>query len=110
MGQPVPLHGGWLQSVSAGNEKDAWLLLEFLSPKGHLMKAVLAADADGLMQFAFPLERLPVRTQRLLQTDPVAVNARLPYRNCVQRDANGRCHVHLVGLYKLNPYSLTHIA
>ena len=90
---------GWLQSVSAErNEKEAWILLDFLSPKGQLMKAVFAADADGLMQFAFPLERLPVRTQRLLQTDPVGLNARLPYRNCVQRDANGRCHVHL-GLY-----------
>lgn len=89
---------GWLQSVSTGNDREAWTLLDFLSPKGPLMKAVLAADADGLMHFAFPLERLPVRTQRLLQTDPVGLNARPPYRNCVQRDANDRCHVHL-GLY-----------
>lgn len=89
---------GWLQSVSSGNERDAWLLLDFLSPHGQFMKAVLAADADGLMQFAFPLERLPERTQRMLQTDPAALNSRLPYRNCVQRDAHGRAHVHL-GLY-----------
>ena len=62
------------------------------------MKAVLAADADGLMQFAFPLERLPVRTQRRLQTDPAELNQRLPYRNCVQRDTQGRFRAHL-GLY-----------
>ena len=94
---------GWLQSVSAGrqdrnSEREAWMLIDFLSPTGPLMKAVLAADADGLMQFAFPLERLPVRTQRRLQTDPALLNQRLPYRNCVQRDAHGRFHVHL-GLY-----------
>mmetsp|Transcript_7764 Transcript_7764/g.31457 ORF Transcript_7764/g.31457 Transcript_7764/m.31457 type:complete len:880 (+) Transcript_7764:122-2761(+) len=89
---------GWLQSASSGNERDAWLLLDFLSPNGQFMKAVLAADADGLMQFAFPLERLPERTQRMLRADPAALNARLPYRNCVQRDAHGRAHVHL-GLY-----------
>ena len=86
---------GWLQSASSGNERDAWLLLDFLSPDGQFMKAVLAADADGLMQFAFPLERLPERTQRMLRVDPAALNARLPYRNCVQRDAHGRAHVHL---------------
>jgi hypothetical protein len=94
---------GWLQSVSAGrqdrnSEREAWMLIDLLSPTGPLMKAVLAADADGLMQFAFPLERLPVRTQRRLQTDPALLNQRLPYRNCVQRDAQGRFHVHL-GLY-----------
>ena len=89
---------GWLQSASSGTERDAWLLLDFLSPNGQFMKAVLAADADGLMQFAFPLERLPERTQRMLRADPAALNARLPYRNCVQRDAHGRAHVHL-GLY-----------
>jgi len=88
---------GWLQSVSAGggNDAEAGILIDFLSPKGLLMKAVLAADADGLMQFAFPVERLPVRTQRLLAADPGGLNARLPYRNCVQRDAQGRCAVHL---------------
>ena len=74
------------------------MLIDFLPPTGPLMKAVLAADADGLMQFAFPLERLPVRTQRRLQTDPAELNQRLPYRNCVQRDTQGRFHVHL-GLY-----------
>jgi hypothetical protein len=26
---------GWLQSVSSGNERDAWLLLDFLSPHGR---------------------------------------------------------------------------
>lgn len=94
---------GWLQSVSNGREgrtaeREASMLLDFLSPTGPLMKAVLAADADGLMQFAFPLERLPVRTQRRLQTDPASLNQRLPYRNSVQRDSHGRFHVHL-GLY-----------
>ena len=34
----------------------------------------------------------------MLRLDPAALNARLPYRNCVQRDAHGRAHVHL-GLY-----------
>ena len=93
---------GWLRSVSAGHdraaEREAGMLLDLLSPTGPLMKEVLAADADGLMQFAFPLERLPESTQRRLQTDPGSLNQRLPYRNCIQRDAHGRFHVHL-GMY-----------
>ena len=89
---------GWLQSVSSGSEREASILLDFLSPKGALIKAVFAADADGLMQFAFPIERLPERTQRLLRTNPAGLNAKPPYRGCVQRDAQGRFAVHL-GLY-----------
>ena len=65
---------GWLQSASSGNERDAWLLLDFLSPNGQFMKAVLAADADGLMQFAFPRgcrtnERMLRVTRRLSPFD-----------------------------------------
>ena len=57
MDECKPLASGWLQSVSAGggNDAEAGILIDFLSPKGLLMKAVLAADADGLMQFAFPV-------------------------------------------------------
>jgi hypothetical protein len=42
--------------------------LDFLSPEGSLIRAMLIADSDKLVQFAFPLDRLPERTQRMLQT------------------------------------------
>ena len=41
-----------------------------LSPKGLLFKAMLSADAEGLINFIFPLERLPIRTQLLLRSAP----------------------------------------
>lgn len=41
-----------------------------LSPKGVLFKAMLSADAEGLINFIFPLERLPIRTQLLLRSVP----------------------------------------
>ena len=42
-------------------ESDVHALERLLSPSGALFKALLSADADGLINFIFPLERLPIR-------------------------------------------------
>ena len=55
------------------NEATVHLLLKFLSPDGPLMKAIFSADSNNLVQFAFPLERLPSKTQRMLQTQQGAM-------------------------------------
>jgi hypothetical protein len=46
-----------------GKEVDAKALLKLLSPTGVLFSACYAADADGLIRFVFPTERLPTHTQ-----------------------------------------------
>ena len=51
-------------------ESDVHALERLLSPSGALFKALLSADADGLINFIFPLERLPIRTQLLLRSAP----------------------------------------
>jgi len=51
-------------------EADAQALEGLLSPHGLLFKAMLSADAEGLINFMFPLERLPTRTQILLRSGP----------------------------------------
>lgn len=51
-------------------ESDVQALERLLSPGGVLFKALLSADADGLINFIFPLERLPIRTQLLLRSAP----------------------------------------
>ena len=40
-----------------------------LAPSGKLFRAMHSADADGLIKFVFPLERLPTHTQLLLTSD-----------------------------------------
>jgi hypothetical protein len=91
---------GWMNGAFNGSERDTRALLEFLSPDGAFMRAMLAADSDKLVQFAFPLERLPERTQRMLQTESgaMSLNRSPPYTGCVKRDSTGRYQVHL-GLY-----------
>ena len=49
-----------------GEEANARALEDLLSPHGKLFKAMHSADADGLIRFMFPLERLPTHTQVLL--------------------------------------------
>lgn len=44
-------------------EADANALLRLLCPSGILFSACYAADADGLIRFVFPTERLPTHTQ-----------------------------------------------
>jgi hypothetical protein len=56
----------WLQH---GEEADVQALERLLSPGGRLFAAMAAADADGLISFLFPLERLPTHTQLLLASD-----------------------------------------
>ena len=52
-----------------GEEADVQALERLLSPSGKLMRAMHSADADGLISFLFPLERLPTHTQLLLASD-----------------------------------------
>ena len=59
-----------MQLVQGMPEADAQALEGLLSPQGLLFKAMLSADADGLINFMFPLERLPIRTQLLLRSAP----------------------------------------
>lgn len=49
--------------MQGGKEADARALLKLLSPTGVLFSACYAADADGLIRFVFPTERLPTHTQ-----------------------------------------------
>ena len=49
--------------VQGGKEVDAKALLKLLAPTGALFNACYAADADGLIRFVFPSERLPTHTQ-----------------------------------------------
>lgn len=71
MGHPSkPRPGPKLLAVSQGaSEADAQALEALLSPQGLLFRAMLSADAEGLINFMFPLERLPTRTQLLLRSE-----------------------------------------
>lgn len=44
-------------------EVDVKALLDLLAPTGKLYREMLRADADDLIQFVFPVERLPTHTQ-----------------------------------------------
>ncbi len=48
-----------------GREVDIKALLDLLSPTGRLFREMQRADADELIQFMFPVERLPTHTQVL---------------------------------------------
>ncbi len=56
--------------MQGASEADAQALEGLLSPQGLLFKAMLNADAESLINFIFPLERLPTRTQLLLRSAP----------------------------------------
>eukprot|EP00201_Polytomella_parva_P024177 CAMPEP_0175043082 /NCGR_PEP_ID=MMETSP0052_2-20121109/2961_1 /TAXON_ID=51329 ORGANISM="Polytomella parva, Strain SAG 63-3" /NCGR_SAMPLE_ID=MMETSP0052_2 /ASSEMBLY_ACC=CAM_ASM_000194 /LENGTH=1055 /DNA_ID=CAMNT_0016306045 /DNA_START=154 /DNA_END=3317 /DNA_ORIENTATION=+ len=59
----------WINSsIKSGNDVDAYALLDFLSPQGPLMSAISSVDAEKLVKFLFPLERLPSHTQELLKS------------------------------------------
>jgi len=92
---------GWLNGAFDASEREVKELLEFLSPQGAFMLAMVAADSDKLVQFAFPVDRLPERTQRMLQTEAGAMtlNRSPPYAGCIKRDSMGKYQVHL-GLYQ----------
>ncbi|KAK9814998.1 hypothetical protein WJX73_004353 [Symbiochloris irregularis] len=61
----------WLNTVTKGasNDVDVKGLLGLLAPSSRLMLAVQSADADALIKFNFPPERLPTHTQLLLALD-----------------------------------------
>ena len=92
---------GWMNGAFNASEREMRELLEFLSPQGTFMRAMVAADSDKLVQFAFPVDRLPERTQRLLQTESgaMSLNRSPPYAGCIKRDSMGKYQVHL-GLYQ----------
>jgi hypothetical protein len=52
-----------------GDEATVEALERLLSPQGKLFRAMHSADADDLIKFLFPLERLPTHTQLLLASD-----------------------------------------
>lgn len=55
--------------VQSGEDADAQAVERLLSPSGKLFRAMHSADADGLIKFVFPLERLPTHTQLLLTSE-----------------------------------------
>eukprot|EP00798_Chlamydomonas_sp_ICE-L_P029152 gene29154-32373_t len=88
----------WLNLVTKpGKEEDARALVALLSPKGKLFAAMQSADADQLIQFIFPVERLPAHTQELLRR--VAGRLELThwpqYKDRVVRDSSGHIQVFL---------------
>ncbi|CAK0739108.1 hypothetical protein CVIRNUC_001137 [Coccomyxa viridis] len=88
----------WLDQAAQGMpESDVHALERLLSPSGALFKALLSADADGLINFIFPLERLPIRTQLLLRSAPGrAEMERWPqYKGRIVLDGQGNPHIHL---------------
>ena len=88
-------------NTNNNHKEEVTLLLKFLSPEGPLMRAIYSADSNNLVQFAFPLERLSQKTQRMLQTQQGAIElSRNPlFRGKIKQDPeNGRYLVQL-GLY-----------
>ncbi|KAK9917041.1 hypothetical protein WJX75_000269 [Coccomyxa subellipsoidea] len=88
----------WLdQAAQNGEEANARALEDLLSPHGKLFKAMHSADADGLIRFMFPLERLPTHTQVLLALEGGRQELeRWPqYRGRIFQDAQGRTQIHL---------------
>jgi len=57
-----------------------------LAPDGKLFGAMHSADSDSIIQFSFPLERLPTHTQLLLATEA----GRCATRPCSHRSSRPR--------------------
>ena len=55
--------------LQGGLETDAKALVALLAPGGKLMAAMQSADAEGLIKFEFPQERLPTHTQQLMRLE-----------------------------------------
>lgn len=56
-------------NMQGGADADAKALVGVLSPGSRLLQAVHSADADALIKFMFPQERLPTHSQLLLAID-----------------------------------------
>ncbi|KAJ9510102.1 hypothetical protein QJQ45_015584 [Haematococcus lacustris] len=88
----------WLNLVSkAGRADDARALLQLLSPRGRLLTCMFSADAEQLIKFMFPVERLPPHTQVLLSSPAGRqLLASWPqYAGHIHPDASGRVQVYL---------------
>ncbi len=60
--------------------------MALLAPDGKLFGAMHSADSDSIIQFSFPLERLPTHTQLLLATEA----GRCAARPCSHRSSGPR--------------------
>ncbi len=60
--------------------------MALLAPDGKLFGAMHSADSDSIIQFSFPLERLPTHTQLLLATEA----GRCAARPCSHRSSRPR--------------------
>lgn len=58
-----------LTYMQGGQDPDAKALVGLFAPTGKLFQAVQAADADSLIKFEFPINRLPTHTQQLMCLD-----------------------------------------
>ena len=52
--------------LQAGQDSDAKALVALFAPQGKLFQAIQVADADRLIHFEFPINRLPTHTQQLM--------------------------------------------
>ena len=57
------------RTLQGESTSDCKALTALLSPQGRLVSALHSADADALIMFKFPPERLPSHTQMLLGND-----------------------------------------
>ena len=62
------------------SSSDSKALTALLSPQGRLMSALHSADADALIMFKFPPERLPSHTQMLLANE----HGRQAFQSCAK--------------------------
>lgn len=88
----------WLFTVATESRADDFnAVIQLLAPDGPLFTALHAADADAIIQFLFPPERLPAHTQELLRV-PAGLrelNGWPQYKGRLRLDNMGRCQVHL---------------
>ena len=52
--------------VQGSQDADVKALVALFAPNGKLLQAVQAADADNLIKFDFPINRLPTHTQQMM--------------------------------------------
>ncbi|KAK9831540.1 hypothetical protein WJX81_007383 [Elliptochloris bilobata] len=89
----------WLYMIAKGAaEMDTRALVALVAPEGKLFGAMQSADSDAIIQFSFPLERLPTHTQLLLASEAGRAELeRWPqYRGRLLVDGAGRAHVRLL--------------
>ncbi|MEW5297300.1 MAG: hypothetical protein WDW36_000517 [Sanguina aurantia] len=85
----------WLHAVKFGRDQDCQELVRLLSPNGNLFAAIASADSLGLIQYIFPIERLPAHTQQLLKSSAgiAELSAWPQYAGRISLDGNGKPQV-----------------